>query len=571
MFVNAKPQFSCFVPIDLKLADIYIRDGYSNLTSTPTTSAIEPVGETTILLGGMASAVPDPSVTTGVSVKFGSDLQEYTVTARTLGSATNEVQTIEIDANVSGGTFTLTFGAQTTNTIAYNAANTVVEAELEALSTVGLGNVAVTGTSPVWTVTFQGDLAGTDVGAISGTGALLTGGAPTTVNVTETTAGVTAVDEVQTLTATVALTVGTYTLTFLGDTTSAIEWDATPAEIEFALESLDSVPQGEATVSVNSGTWPQIASALDVTFSGTLGGTNHALIIVGEGSLTGDITVTEDTAGVVGVAEVNTININSSTSGGTFTLTQNANTTAPILYSATAAEVQAALVAAPTSLVVTVTGGPGPGTNWVVTYTSTGAQTAITGTGTNLTGGSATNVAITETTKGVAATSTTSVTVTPGLVIATAAGGSVTFGGRKLEIKVGEGNLSFTENTPREYIKNRGNLDTVRDADEEPLDATFDFTWEFLSAVTNSGLPTIKEALKKIGEASTWVSTSLNECESYACNIEVYYDPACGNVNTETIELKYFRVESLEHNVRDAQLTCTGKCNTTAAVETRGL
>ncbi len=570
MFLKAKAQRTCFVPIDLKLADVYIRDGYSNDDNTPLTAAIEPVDETTIALSNMDSAVPDPSVTTGVSVKFGSDETEYTVTSRTLGSGTDEVQEIEIDANVSGGTFTLTYESQTTGNLAYNASTVVVTAALEALSTVGLGNVTVTGAAPVWVITFTGDLASTDASVLSGDGSLLTGGAPTTVNITETTAGVDAVNEVQQLEATTALTSGTYTLSFDGDTTSDIEWDADEVAIEMALESLDSIAQGEATVATAVGTWPQVNSTLTVTFSGALAGTDHSLIVDDDSSTDGVIAVTETTPGVVGVAEVNTININSATSGGTFTLTQNVNTTAPILYSATAAEVQAALVAAPTSLVVTVAGGPGPGVDWVVTYTSTGAQTAITGTGTNLTGGSGTNVQVTVTTGGVSATATTAIVVTPGLVVATSAGGSVTFGGRKLEIKVGEGNLTYTENTAREYIKNRGLLDTVRNADEEPVDASFDFTWEFLSAVTSSGLPTIKEALKQSGEASSWVSTSSDACEPYSCNIEIFYDPACGGANTELIELLYFRQETLEHNLRDATVSCTGKCNVTEARETRG-
>jgi hypothetical protein len=372
------------------------------------------------------------------------------------------------------------------------------------------------------------------------------------------------------MTATTALTNGTYTLTFDGDTTGDIEWDADEVAVEMALESLDSIAQGEATVATAVGTWPELNSTLTITFSGALGGAVLDLVTDDDASTDGVIVISETTPGVVGVSEVNTVNINSATSGGTFTLTQNANTTAPILYSATAADVQAALIAAPTSLTVTVTGGPGPGTDWVVTYTATGAQTALTGTGTNLTGGSATSVNITQVTSGESATSTTAIVVTPGLVVATTAGGSVTFGGRKLEIKIGEGNLSFTENSPHEYILDRGNLDTVRAADQEPMDVSFDFTWEFLSAVTSSGLPTIKEALKQIGEATTWVSTSSDLCEPYAVDIEVFYDPACGGANTELIELQFYRVDTMEHNLRDSQISCTGKCNITAAVETRG-
>jgi len=244
--------------------------------------------------------------------------------------------------------------------------------------------------------------------------------------------------------------------------------------------------------------------------------------------------------------------------------------TAPLLYNATAAAVKAALEALATIDSVTVEDGPGPATDWVVTYDVTGVQDPITGTGTNLTGGNVKAVVITETTKGITATGTTLITVSPALVAATTIGGSVTFGGRNLEIKVGEGNLNYTENDPREYLKNRGLLDTVRNADEEPMDVSFDFTWEFLSAVGGSANPTIKEALKQRGEASTWVSTSDDLCEPYCVDIEVHYDPACGGANTELIELKEFRHETLEHNLRDAQISCTGKCNKTEAVETRG-
>jgi len=567
-YLKMKAQLVCYAPIDLKKADIYIRDGFDNTTNTPTTTVVEPEGEVDIALSNMDTAVPDPAVSTGVSVKFGSDTQEYTVTARTLGGGGNEVQSIEIDDNV-GGTFTLTFGGYTTGAIAFNASTAVVQAALQALTSIGLGNVSVGGAAPIWTVTFQGSLASTDVALLTGDGTNLTGGEFTDVDVTETVAGVAAVNEIQELEATVALTVGHYHLTLLGEETGPITFDATGEEVEMALESLDGVAVGEATV-VDSGTWPALNETLTITFTGNLAGTNIDMITVDSSGLTGTIAVTESAAGVAGVIEVNTIRINDSVTGGTFILIHDTNESAPILYNATAAEVEAALEAGPISIAVAVTSGPGPATDWVVTYDASGTQLDITGTGTNLTGGDADAVVITETTKGITATGTTLITVTPALVVATTIGGSVTFGGRKLEIKVGEGNLNYTENTPREYLKNRGLLDTVRNADEEPMDASFDFTWEFLSAIGGSANPTIKEALKQTGEASTWISTSDDLCEPYCVDIEVHYDPACGGANSELIELKEFRHETLEHNIRDAQLSCTGKCNQTEAVETRG-
>ncbi len=567
MFLKSKSKFVCYAPIDLKNADFFIRDGFDNTTNTPLSSAIEPIGESVIALSGMDTAVPDPSTTTGVSVKFGSDTQEYTVTSRTLGSGTDEVQDIEIDDDVSGGTFTLTFGGQETGTIAYNAVAATVQAALQALSTVGLGNVVITQASPVWRATFGGDLASSNVGVISGDGSSLTGGDTTTVAIAETTPGVDNTNEIQTITQAATVSGGNYTITFDGETTAAIAWDAAIADIELNLESLDNIPQGECTV--GGGALP--ATPVTLTFSGTLAGV-QPLATINSGALTGGGTydITETTPGVDAVVEVNTIVINDSVSGGTFTLTQGGNTTAPIVYSATAAVIEAALEAAPVSLAVAVTGGPGPGTNWVVTYDVAGAQTAMTGTGTNLTGGVATTVSVQVITSGSSGTETTSIIVTPVLVVATTAAGSVTFGGRKLEIKIGEGNLTYTENKPREYVRDRGALDTVRNADEEPVDVNFDFVWESITAVGSSAIPTVEDALKQSGEASAWLSTSSDACEPYCINIEVFHDPGCGGENTELVELKEFRYETLEHNISDAQISCSGKSNKVEATVTRG-
>jgi len=569
-YSKAKAQNVCYAPIDLKLADLNVRDGYSQGTQTPLTSAIEPVGETVIALTGMGIAVPDPATTVGVSVKFGSDVTEYTVTARTLGSGTDEVQSVEMDDDVGGGTFTLSFGGQETGNLAYNASAAVVEAALEALSTVGLGNVSVAGSTPIWTVTFEGNLASTNVALIVGDGSLLTGGSATDVNVAETVAGVDAVAEQQDFLVSGTWTGGTFTLTFGAETTGAIDWDASVAEVEMALEALDGIAVGEATVAevvaLAAG-----AGNFHVTFSGALAGP-QAQITTNASSITPDgvLTASTDVEGVAAVAEVNTISINDSVSGGTFTLTQNANESAPILYNATAAEVEAALEAAPVSLSVAVTGGTGPETDWVVTYDAVGAQTAMTGTGTNLTGGVATTVNVTETTPGQSGTETTQITVTPSLVVATTVSGSVTFGGRKLEIKVGEGNLNYDETKTREYLLNRGLLDTVRNADETPMDISFDFVWEFITAVTGSAIPTLEDVLKQRGEAADWVTTSSDACEPYCVDIEINYDPGCGGNNTELILLEQFRYETLPHNLGDAQVSCTGKCNVTEATVTRG-
>jgi hypothetical protein len=57
------------------------------------------------------------------------------------------VKTATITGTPTGGTFTLTFAGQTTSGIAYNAAAAAVQTALAALSTVGVGNVTVSGSA----------------------------------------------------------------------------------------------------------------------------------------------------------------------------------------------------------------------------------------------------------------------------------------------------------------------------------------------------------------------------------------------------------------------------------------
>ncbi|KKL20913.1 hypothetical protein LCGC14_2450700, partial [marine sediment metagenome] len=433
----------------------------------------------------------------------------------------------------------------------------------------GLGNVTVTQATPVWRATFAGTLASSNVGMISGTDVDMASGDATNGTVTNTVIGVDNVNEVQDLTVTGTPSGGDTIISFGGSSSPAVLFDVTAAQMETHLEAMDSIPQGEATCS--GGPWP--GSVIQVTFSGSLAGIQALMTNVDSftGGSSPELTITENTPGVDAVAEVQTIRINDSVTGGTFALTHDGDETAPIVYNATAAAIQAALLASPTSEVVTVTGGPGPGTDWIVTWDTAGSVPDTTVTDANLTGGVATDVSVQVITAGSSGTETTSITVTPVLVAATvAATGTVTFGGRKLEIKIGEGNLTYTENKPREYMRDRGALDTVRNADEEPVDVSFDFVWDSITAVGGSAIPTVEDTLKQSGEASEWLSTSSDACEPYCVNIEVFHDPGCGGENTELVELEEFRYETLEHNISDAQISCTGKSNKVEPTVTRG-
>lgn len=140
-----------------------------------------------------------------------------------------------------------------------------------------------------------------------------------------------------------------------------------------------------------------------------------------------------------------------------------------------------------------------------------------------------------------------------------------------LEIKIGEGNLAWTEKRNINYIKDRGNLDDVTEGDQEPMDVNFEFVWEYLKGASGSGAaPTIKEALTKTGNASSWVSSDTDTCRPYAVDLEIAYIPTgCPASDQETITLPDFRHDELAHDLRGAQVACTGRCNATTATSVR--
>jgi hypothetical protein len=105
------------------------------------------------------------------------------------GTGTSEVQLITITGTPTGGTFSLTFGGQTTAAIAYNATAATVQTALQGLSTIGASNALVTGSAGgPYTVTFAGALANTNTAAIVAVGTF-TGGTSPAIAVTTPTGG----------------------------------------------------------------------------------------------------------------------------------------------------------------------------------------------------------------------------------------------------------------------------------------------------------------------------------------------------------------------------------------------
>jgi len=114
----------------------------------------------------------------------------YIGTTAVIDGKSNEVQTATITGSPTGGTFTLTYSGQTTAGIPYNATANTVKNNIQGLSTVGTGNVSVTGSAGgPYTITFQQDLAGVNAAAMTASGAGLTGGSSPNVNIATATAG----------------------------------------------------------------------------------------------------------------------------------------------------------------------------------------------------------------------------------------------------------------------------------------------------------------------------------------------------------------------------------------------
>lgn len=101
----------------------------------------------------------------------------------------SEVQTVTVNGTPTGGTFTLTYRGQTTSALAHNVAAGAVQTALEGLSTIGAGNVTVTGSAGgPYTVTFAGALQNTNPPTLVAVSSL-TGGTNPSVAVTTPTPG----------------------------------------------------------------------------------------------------------------------------------------------------------------------------------------------------------------------------------------------------------------------------------------------------------------------------------------------------------------------------------------------
>lgn len=176
--------------------------------------------------------------------------------------------------------------------------------------------------------------------------------------------------------------------------------------------------------------------------------------------------------------------------------------------------------------------------------------------------------------------STTSLTFFPALVESATQGDTISIISNGIYAKIGEGNLTFSEKQNLVYIRDRGFIDTVKLGDQEPIDVSMDFTWEFLRGfpdpVSSGGVltqaypPTFKEAMQQTGNAANWVSSSIDPCEPYSVEIVIDDIPACGT-DAEKVVLSQFRWTSMDMDLKGAKVSAKGSCNIALATVTHSL
>ncbi|NBO66487.1 MAG: hypothetical protein EBU88_16855, partial [Acidobacteria bacterium] len=268
-------------------------------TSLPfTASAADVQSAINTAISSIGGAVAVTKTTDGTLVKY--DITYAgTLAAQNLDNAT---VTAIADAPTPGGSFSLTYGGQTTAAInlVSSTANqaAAIQTALQTLTSIGSNNVAVTydatsaAIAPRFLITFINNLADTPATAITAdeTGLLYASATPRNV-----TTGRTATGETQAVTLTKPTSDGTFTLSLTHNsttrTTNALSFDITAADLQTALSTAISTITG-ATVTVNS--WN--GTDLSVTFGGALAGVDLA-------NLTGTVTGSVTPAGILQTTE----------------------------------------------------------------------------------------------------------------------------------------------------------------------------------------------------------------------------------------------------------------------------
>lgn len=251
--------------------------GSGNCTVSKSTTANDDV-YTLTFAGALAGTTVATAIVTVTSTK---PIVRTTQAGSSSGTIQNEIQTIDTGSITGGVLFDVTFSGQTATNVTCNAAAATLEGYLEALS--NLDSVTVTKSGQVFTVEFTGvnGSANQPQMTVSVYNPGVNATHPITVTTTPASGSTAGVNEVQTITLDGAPTGGTFTLTFDGQTTSAIAYNASAATVDAALEALSNIGSGDVTVAGSAG------GPWTVTFGAAMAAVNQPQMTGNGASLTG--------------------------------------------------------------------------------------------------------------------------------------------------------------------------------------------------------------------------------------------------------------------------------------------
>jgi len=186
--------------------------------------------------------------------------------------------------------------------------------------------------------------------------------------------------------------------------------------------------------------------------------------------------------------------------------------------------------------------------------------------------GETTNLVHTVTSRGPASGNTNNITFTPALGAGTYnsanSNNAVTFLPQRVEVKIGKGNLTWTEAQDFEYLTDRGTLDTVKRNDDQPVKMNLEFVYEYIRTQSGQDLTPV-DAIKQTGNAVEWVTSATDQCEPYAVDIRALHCVPCGTDQDEDVVFNDFRWESLDFDMNAATIAVSGQCNVTEPTITR--
>jgi len=143
-----------------------------------------------------------------------------------------------------------------------------------------------------------------------------------------------------------------------------------------------------------------------------------------------------------------------------------------------------------------------------------------------------------------------------------------------IAIRIGEGNFSYTAKRNLEQRKARGQLDKIREGEEEAVSIAFQFIWDLMIS-SDDDPPTIEEVLE--GNATGWVSSSPDTNGPFCIHLQIVRSLTCRHPNGtnytdgETYNFPDFYYDDLSHSLRDSTVDCKGFSNRVKPTITRDL